>query len=410
MVKSLHPIEEIAASVMPADDHRVRLTRESDALAATRRDEDQPLDPAAAVIRALADPLDFPPLAAATVPGDRVAIALDGGVPCMAAVVQGVIEALQFAGIETEGISIVTTDAQTSDICRDALSSAMSNLPRFVVHDPDDADNLCLAGVTKRREPLLVNRTIFDADIVLPVGVARLDATGAYGLLFPRFSNAESIGRHRTPAESAETAAEKAHEADKAGWLIGVSMVVQVVPGAGKTAAHVVAGEPQAVARRCEELFRRRWSLHSPQQVDLVIATITGGAQSQTWANVGRTLASAEPVLTDDGAIAICSNLDEPPGESLGRLIGSTDLEKTERKIGHDHGEDSWPAWHLARALQRGPVYLLSQLPPETVEDMGLAPVSDIAELARLAGRHESFILIEDSQYTVVTVDTENDE
>jgi hypothetical protein len=49
-------------------------------------------------------------------------------------------------------------------------------------------------------------------------------------------------------------------------------------------------------------------------------------------------------------------------------------------------------------------------LPPETVEDMGLAPVSDIAELARLAGRHESFILIEDSQYTVVTVDTENDE
>ena len=60
--------------------------------------------------------------------------------------------------------------------------------------------------------------------------------------------------------------------------------------------------------------------------------------------------------------MAICSNLDVPPGESLGRLIGSTDLEKTLRKIGHDHGEDSWPAWHLARALQRGPVYLLSQL------------------------------------------------
>jgi hypothetical protein len=94
----------------------------------------------------------------------------------------------------------------------------------------------------------------------------------------------------------------------------------------------------------------------------------------------------------------------------LGRLIGSTDLEKTERKISRDHGADSWPAWQLARALQRGPVYLLSQLPPETVEDMGLAPVTDIAELARLAGRHESFVVIEDSQHAVVTVDGEGDE
>ena len=410
MVKTLHPIDDIAATVSSADDHRVRLTRESDAFAAMLDDQRQ--DPVGAVVEALQQPLDYPPLAAGVVPGDRVAIALDDAVPCAADVVRGAVETLERAGIEPEAISIVTTDAETARICREGLSSHMSKLPQFVVHDPDDNDNLCLIGVTKRREPLLVNRTIFDADVVLPIGVARVNGGGAYDGLFPQFSNSETLGRHRTPATSYSTEgmSKKNHAADEAGWLIGVPMVMQVVPGPGETMARVVAGEPQAVARRAEGLCRRLWSLHCPRQVDLVIATITGGAHSQTWTNVGRALASAEQLLTEDGAVAICSNLDEPPGESLGRLIGSTDLEKAERKISHDHGADSWPAWQLVRALQRGPVYLLSQLAAETVEDMGLAPVSEIAELARLAARHDSFVIIEDSQHAVVTVDEEEHE
>jgi hypothetical protein len=49
-------------------------------------------------------------------------------------------------------------------------------------------------------------------------------------------------------------------------------------------------------------------------------------------------------------------------------------------------------------------VYFLSQLADETVEEMGLAPVSDIAELARLASRHESCLVLDDSQHAVATV------
>ena len=38
------------------------------------------------------------------------------------------------------------------------------------------------------------------------------------------------------------------------------------------------------------------------------------------------------------------------------------------------------------------------------MEDMGLAPIADIDELARLAGRHESCIVLDDSQHVVATV------
>ncbi len=269
-----------------------------------------------------------------------------------------------------------------------------------------------LSALTKRGQPLLVNRTIFEADIVLPIGCARLGQCNAYDSLYPRFSDAETIEKYRDPAQPGAGVRRngKRSEADEAGWMIGTQMTVQVVPGSGETVAHVLAGEPQVVARRSEELCRQRWLLHSPQRVNLLVATITGGAPSQTWANVGRALAAADVVLTEGGAVAICSNLSEPPGHSLSRLSGSADLDRASRKILHDHNPDTWTALQVARALQRGPVYLMSQLSTEAVEDLGLAPVDSVDELVRLAGRHESFAVIDDSQHAVVIVDGEDDE
>jgi hypothetical protein len=54
-------------------------------------------------------------------------------------------------------------------------------------------------------------------------------------------------------------------------------------------------------------------------------------------------------------------------------------------------------------------VYFLSQLSTETVEDMGLAPVTDVEELMRLASRHESVVVLADSQHAVATVVDENE-
>jgi nickel-dependent lactate racemase len=411
LVKSLHPLAEIAAHISRADGNGVRLTHTGSGAPINRSGGNHiSVDAATAVQKALAEPLDYPPLAAGIVPGDRVAIAVDDAVPCLADIVRGAVAALKHAGVEAQDISVVTTDQKSTDICRDQLSTNEPEL-QFVTHKPADENDLCLVGSTKRGQPLLVNRTIFDADLVLPIGCARVGRDNAYDSLFPRFSNSETIAKYRTPAESEALAPRKGKrsEADEAGWMIGVPMTIQVVPGPDDSVTHVLAGEPQAVARRCDELCRQSWSFETPQRVSLLIATITGGAASQTWTNVARALETAENVLEEGGAVAICTNLGEPPGHSLGRLIGEPDLDVAARKISHDHDADSWPAWRLARALVRGPVYLLCQLPAETVEDMGVAPVENIDDLVRLAGRHESFLVIEDAQHAVVTVNGEDD-
>lgn len=413
LVKTLHPIDEISAHISRACGHVVRLERDAgtwtNANGVTTDEQSASLDPATAAKRALAAPLDFPPFAQTTVPGDRVAIAVDDGVPSAASIVRGVVEAVRSARIDHEAISIVTASAELSRICRAELGGNGADAIQYVVHDPDDENELCLVGVTRRREPLVLNRTIYDADVVLPIGCARLDGCGVYDSLFPRFSSAQAIRRHRTPANrgSAAALANRVRETDEAGWLIGVPLVLQVVPGAGDTVVNVLAGEPPSVAQRAQQLFRQRWSFHVSRRATLVIATVTGSAQAQNWENMARALRAAERLVADGGAVAICSNLDQPPGESLGKLIGSTDLTGAEREILHDHAADSWPAWQLARALQRGPVYFLSQIDTEIVEDLGLAPVADVDELVRLVGRHESCIVLDDAQHAVATVDGE---
>src|SRR6056297_1813179 len=60
---------------------------------------------------ALESPWEFPPLSAAIVPGDRVALAIDPNVPEVIEVLRGVLKAL--AKIETGGIEIVLWDEAT---------------------------------------------------------------------------------------------------------------------------------------------------------------------------------------------------------------------------------------------------------------------------------------------------------
>jgi nickel-dependent lactate racemase len=224
--------------------------------------------------------------------------------------------------------------------------------------------------------------------------------------LYPRLSDAETIGRLRTPSQRATTArlTKAERKADEAGWLLGVPLVMQVVPGAGGTVAAVVAGDAEAVAEHCQELCDELGHVKVPRQASLVIASVTGGPQEQTWENVGRALAAIEPVAAEYGAVAICTELNCRPGHAIGQLIGSSDFAEVESNVRNDHSADSWTAWHLARALQRGPVYFMSQLDADDVEEMGLAPVADMEELARLASHQESCIVLDHSQYAVATV------
>ena len=73
------------------------------------------------------------------------------------------------------------------------------------------------------------------------------------------------------------------------------------------------------------------------------------------------------------------------------------------RRIDADRPPDALPAAQLARALDRGKVYLLSRLDPDLVDDLDMIALEAGDELARLTRRQPSCTLLADAPRTVVS-------
>jgi nickel-dependent lactate racemase len=356
-------------------------------------------DPAAAIRAALAAPLGYPPLKAALVPGDQVTVAVGKGVPGVASLLRGAVAELVDAGIEPANVTVLSAEA-TDEISRVAAELGVQTN----VHRPDDADGLAMVGVTATGEPLRLNRSLVEADFVLPISRARSGAGNGdapkFAGLYPQFSSRAAVEKFhdRGKAAPAQRRAERAAEADDAGRKLGVALTVGVVPGVGGGVAGIVAGDPGQVARAAAEQFRAIWERATERPADLVIAAVAGDAQQQTWTNFARAVAAAERVLRPDGAIAICSELETPPGGSFERLRDAVDYAAVARGLGKARDEEARSAKILAEALERGPVYLHSRLPADVVESLGMTPIESGAELSRLAAGRGHCVVIEEAQ------------
>jgi hypothetical protein len=150
-------------------------------------------------------------------------------------------------------------------------------------------------------------------------------------------------------------------------------------------------------------LYASAWHRTVPRQASLVVASIEGGPSAQTWHNVGRALAVAEPLVDDGGAIALCCDVSEAFGPAMQHLAGARSRRDAVREIQRHKPDDAMPALELAKALERVRVYLLSGLDEDRVEELEVAAVANGEELNRLARRHPSCILLCDAPHAVVT-------
>lgn len=357
---------------------------------------------------ALAKPIDFPPLAAATVPGDRVVVAVEQGVPMLAEVIEGVVASLSDAGIERSQATFVFsgTDSGTAAKLQTLANDAGIDLR---LHDPNDEENCSMVSVTKAGEPLRMNRELGEADLVLPVTVARA-AEGSvpqakFAGLYPEFADSETRNRFQKSSAKKRSgdASKRQAESDEAGWLLGVAVTVRLVPGPAGTVAAVLAGEPGAVAEAASQTYDQVWQQPLGDTAELVIATMNQ-AEEQTWQQLARALASAETALRPGGAIVVCSQLAEPPGPAVRTLGGNRDYTQLTQSLKRVRAVDKHIALQLCGALERGAVYLNSQLPSDLVEELGFTPIESAEELQQLTASFENVIVLEDAHKLVLRV------
>lgn len=386
-----------------------------------------PIDTAAVArlaVDALAEPLGLPPLTRCITPDDRVAIPVGHGTPAAGPVVAGLVAALSAAGVQPTRIRVVAATRRDAELLEGKLGEQIARGVTVEAHDPTGEDTLCFAGLTKGDRPLLVNRTVFDADLVLPVsaqptngatGRQAESAGGAYDGLFPDFFDRATIDRFRKVRTvqdadlggGARLAARRA-EADQAGWLVGAPIVVRAVPGPRGGVAAVLAGCPEQVARQADEAGRRAWITHVAGPADVVLAILSGGPDQQTWENVGRALEAAERLASPGGVLAVWSELEEPISPSLMRLAEADEPAEIAAELAAESGPEALAAWRLMNAVDRGPVFLHSRLPPAEIEPLGVAPVETSDQMLRMASRFGECVVLEDAQHVRFMDSTED--
>ncbi len=123
-------------------------------------------------------------------------LAVDATVPRVADVVCTVIEYLQQKGVATEQFAVVLAGHAELDVSE--LSRRLPGEVGIELHDADDQTKVAYVAANKQGEPIYMNRTLVDADVVIPIMCARgrlaIDYEGAYGV-FPLLTDRRTRGQ-----------------------------------------------------------------------------------------------------------------------------------------------------------------------------------------------------------------------
>ena len=358
----------------------------------------QPLaDLAAATTAALAEPIDYPPLARSTTPADHVVVALDRGVPQVAQVTASIVDALIDSGIDPDGITVLRSpadlDAGADNPCR-LVPAPLRKRITLLTHDPADRRQLAYLAASPSGEAILINRALHDADVVLPVGCLRPDETAGYfgihGALFPAFSDVKTLQRFRSRASLNGQGSRKRElcaEVDNVAWLLGINFTVQLIPagwgtgaarrggpeqlgaaaGAGVVSrgvelARVAAGQPGRGLdrRRCgpTNLGKRGPNAASGRQLCRSRWRHRRLLRSGRWPRAGHAAHGA-------------------------RAVARTPRRGTTARSGRPM---PCPPPSSPEALQQHKVYLLSRLDPSVVEDLDVFPLAGVGRVGPTRG------------------------
>ena len=139
----------------------------------------KPQDRLSDLIRsALRQPLDFPPLQQAFVPGDRVTLLLDRQTPQAGTIISELWNLLETCSIQPDDVHIIQPAsllAVPRDDPRESLPAAVRDRVSWSIHDPTDESNRSYLATTSTGERVYLASEVVNADFVLPIGPIAFD-------------------------------------------------------------------------------------------------------------------------------------------------------------------------------------------------------------------------------------------
>ncbi len=369
-------------------------------------------NPLAQLTKALEAPTEYPPLRQAIVAGDAVTIVVDRHTPKADQLVLGVWQVLQACGVNAADLTLLIPAAVASGPVADprrSLPAAVREAVQLVLHDPTDEKSVGYLATTTGGERIYLSNTLLHADLMLLIGDVAFDPLMGYrgggSALYPGLSNVEAMRKsvgdghdELAPGDSRPLR----QIVDEISWLLGMQFAIQVVPSSGDGVSRIVAGQIDAAFREACSDLTKHWSYPASHRTPVVIVAVDHDARGHDWTHVGAALEVGRSLVSREGRIIVLSELrsDLSPGVQLLREVRSPrDALKPLRKL---QSPDMLAAIQIAKALDWSGVSLLSGLPGDLVEELGMLPIDANEELERLVETEEALTIIGSAQHVSV--------
>ncbi|MFO0953650.1 MAG: lactate racemase domain-containing protein [Isosphaeraceae bacterium] len=359
---------------------------------------------------AFENPLGFPPLREAVVPGDHVVLAVGADVPEPAPILAALVEILEARGVSREDVTVLSGPGSGR------IEAAAPTGTRFVRHDPEDRSQLAYLASTSEGRRIYLNRWLTDADFVVPVGRLGYDGflgyRGPWSVIFPDLSDTPTRLAFRAVRDEVqpdrEHPAKSLGEVEEVSWLLGCQFQVGAIAGASGTNS-VVAGTGKAVYEEGSRRLDAGWSHSADERAELVIAGVGSQGKTAGIAEVARGLSLARRLVRRGGKIALLSRANGDVGPALRRLAqGGNPRQGMAALKGREADEDYPVARQIADAVAWADVYLLSHLDDELVDSLSIVPLERPEEARRLAATSHSCLLVSGAEHVRGTVADED--
>ncbi|MBA2115682.1 lactate racemase domain-containing protein [Bremerella alba] len=364
-------------------------------------------DLAETIVTALSHPVGFPELANASVPGDTILFAFGKEVSDVEGVARGVVRYAQQSNLSDRQFQfLLPCDALTPVV--ESLKQVVSPLGESVevlVHQPQDQKSNSFLTSTQENRAIILNRHLCDADVVVPVGVARreggFNTFGCFSSLYPTYSDIDSQKRWNLPlfVTRPQRRKRRAAEIEEIGQLLGIAVNCLLMPARGGGYSHAVFGEASQVQALAGQQLAEHWQGNLPKLAGVVIALVTGGQLGQTWENAAKTLANVEDLVRPGGAIILATEIRQRPGTAMAQMAESLDFTDFETIMRKSRSEDSAIALQFAKTLSQCKIYFRSALPEDILDQLDLIPVESDVECRKICEHYQDVVIVHDAQY-----------
>lgn len=372
-------------------------------------------DVAAAIARALHDPINSPPLRELARPGHTACIVFTDITRASPdhLLVPALLAELAAAGVRDEDITLLcgiglhrpsTPEEKVAKLGRTVVERF-----RVLDHEPQNPDALVDLGTTDGGIPLSVNRVAYEADLLIGTGLVephqyagysgarKTVAVGAAGEEMIAYTHGPQMLDH-PGTRLGRVEGNPFHEAvTEAARRSGLKFILNVVLDDHKRVVSVEAGEPEATFQALVAAARRVYEVPVPQQYDIAI----GGVGYPKDVNLYQASRAASylffaptPVVKEGGYLIIAAPCPEGAGEGVGErrfyetIKGAADtasLLETLRRTGYPPGAQR--AFVMAKVLEKARVVVVGSEHPDVIRDCKMIPAATMDEALASAAR-----------------------